>query len=373
MTLRDFRSAFGHEDAPPTLLLGSHEELQHPASTTANPVSDLLRAASIWINRKPATKFVSRFPAADYPLLATCSSICRNRIAVTTPLRHSRLMRRSILATFSEADALQAAMRAAGFLCLATTQKRLFRARFSRVTPDRLRLIAMDESLPRIAFVRVPLDRILVAFTPETLSCQLWNGMRTHAEQLIVPDSGASAHARTDDPSRWRAICLPKQEFARYAHALAGGVPRMPEGFSYWHTRLAALRELHGIHLETTRSVELPQAAPAARCSSRLARSNQQLHDCLGGGTAAWLPPAESPRNCLSNTVRRVAVAYLATGSLCGASAIDAAAASYRSVTGLTLRAVDLRIVGVQNCDHVRPSIETRPGKAARRHLRARC
>ena len=166
-------------------------------------------------------------------------------------------MRCSISATFSEADALQAAMRAIGVLSLATTQKGRFRARFSQVTPDRLRLIAVEESLPRIAFVRVPLDRILVAFTSEKLSCQFWNGMRVHAEHLIVLGAGASAHARTDGPSRWRAICLPKQEFARYADVLTGGVLRMPEGVSCWHTRSAALRELHAIHVETMRSVRI--------------------------------------------------------------------------------------------------------------------
>ena len=166
-------------------------------------------------------------------------------------------MRCSILATFSEADALQAAMQAVGFLSLATTQKGQFRARFSQVTPDRLRLIAVEESLPRIAFVRVPLDSILVAFPPDKLSCQAWNGVAVHAEHLIVLGSGASAHARTDGPSRWRAICLPKQEFERYAHALTGGILRVPEGVSRWHTRPVALRELHAIHVETMRSMRI--------------------------------------------------------------------------------------------------------------------
>ena len=163
----------------------------------------------------------------------------------------------SIVATFREADALQAAMRAVGLLRLATTQKGQFRARFRQVMPDRLRLIAVEENLPRIAFVRVPLDRILVAFTLEKSSCQFWNGMRMHAGHLIVLGSGASAHARTDGPSRWRAICLPKQDFARYAHALTGGVLRMPEGVSSCHTRSAALRELHSIHVETMRSMRM--------------------------------------------------------------------------------------------------------------------
>ena len=49
-----------------------------------------------------------------------------------------------ILATFNEAEALQAALRAVGFLRLATTQKGQFRARFRQLMPDRLRLIAVE-------------------------------------------------------------------------------------------------------------------------------------------------------------------------------------------------------------------------------------
>jgi hypothetical protein len=56
------------------------------------------------------TKLVSRFPAAGYPLLAPRSLICRNRIAIMPPLRHSCSTRCSILATFSAADALQAVL-----------------------------------------------------------------------------------------------------------------------------------------------------------------------------------------------------------------------------------------------------------------------
>jgi AraC-like DNA-binding protein len=169
----------------------------------------------------------------------------------------------SILATFREADALQAAMRAVGILRLTTTQKGRFRARFRQVMPNRLRLISVEESLPRIAFVKVPLDRILVAFTREKSSCQSWNGIRTHAGHLVVLDSGACAHARTDGPSRWRAICLPKRELARYAHALTGGALRMPEGVSHWHTRSTALQELQAIHFQTIRSMRTVSEALA--------------------------------------------------------------------------------------------------------------
>ena len=102
-------------------------------------MNDLVRAASIGIDRKPTTKLVSRFPAADYPLLATGSSTCRNRIAVIPPLRHRLPMGCSMLATFREADALQATMPVVGLLRLPTTQNGRFRARFSQVTHDQLR------------------------------------------------------------------------------------------------------------------------------------------------------------------------------------------------------------------------------------------
>ena len=205
-------------------------------------------------------------------------------------------MRCSILATFSEADTFQAAMRAVGLLSLATTQKGRFRARFSQVTPDRLRLIAVEENLPRIAYLKIPSDRILVAFTLDNLSRQSWNGMRAHAEHLIVLGSGASAHARTDGPSRWCAICLPKQEFTRYAHALTGGVLRLPEGVSYWHTRSATLRELHAIHVEAIRSARIATDMPATSEGGH-GLEQQLIHalvDCLSESTSR--SPVEGDR-----------------------------------------------------------------------------
>jgi hypothetical protein len=68
-----------------------------------------------------------------------------------------------------------------GLLRLATTEQGRFQARFSQITSDRLHLIAVEESLPRIAFVRVPFDRILVAFTLKK------SALPSHAEALSEP------------------------------------------------------------------------------------------------------------------------------------------------------------------------------------------
>ena len=70
------------------------------------------------------------------------------------------------------------------------------------------------------------------AVRPRQTGFSVSHGMRTHAEHLIVLSSGASADATTNGPGRWRAICRPKQEFARYAQ-WTGGVPRMPEDLNF--------------------------------------------------------------------------------------------------------------------------------------------
>ena len=120
---------------------------------------------------------------------------------------------------------------------------------------------------------------------------------------------------------------------------------------------------------------ELPPAAPAARRPSRLARSSQPATTVSAVGqhgmaSATWA----ASQSLLSNTVRRVAVAYLATGPLWGASAIDVASPikPLRHDRIDLQIVVDLRTVGVYNRDHVRPSLGTRCGKATRRDPRAR-
>ena len=69
----------------------------------------------------------------------------------------------SVTSVFSEADEFGAALLEEGYLGLLVTGPGAFRARLTQVALHRIRLSAAEEYLPRIAFVAVPHDMILVS------------------------------------------------------------------------------------------------------------------------------------------------------------------------------------------------------------------
>ena len=69
----------------------------------------------------------------------------------------------SVTSVFSDAKDFEAALRAEGCLGLLVTGPGQFRARLTQVALHRLRLSAAEEHLPRIAFVAVPAEMILVS------------------------------------------------------------------------------------------------------------------------------------------------------------------------------------------------------------------
>jgi hypothetical protein len=70
----------------------------------------------------------------------------------------------SVTSVFSEADEFVAALLGEGGLGLLVTVPGMFRARLTQVALHRIHLSAAEEYLPRIAFVAVPHDMILVSF-----------------------------------------------------------------------------------------------------------------------------------------------------------------------------------------------------------------
>jgi hypothetical protein len=68
----------------------------------------------------------------------------------------------SVTSVFSEAEDFAVAMREEGRLALLVTDAGQFRARLTQIALHSLRLSAIDEQLPRIAFVAALADTILV-------------------------------------------------------------------------------------------------------------------------------------------------------------------------------------------------------------------
>ena len=65
-------------------------------------------------------------------------------------------------------------------------------ARLTQVTLHDLRLSACDESLPRIAFIAIPEDTVLVSLLIGNGPWTLWGGMEMQANEIITLGPGGS-------------------------------------------------------------------------------------------------------------------------------------------------------------------------------------
>jgi hypothetical protein len=168
----------------------------------------------------------------------------------------------SVTSVFSEAHGFEAALLEEGNFGLLVTGPGAFRARLTQVALQRIRLWAAEEYLPRIAFVAVPHDMILVSLANRTGSSPIWGGIETRAGDMITLGPGQRMHTRTEGPCRWTAIRMPDRDFARYGQALSGiafGVPPVAR----WRPPPVALRELRQLHQTAVRMAEARSRALA--------------------------------------------------------------------------------------------------------------
>jgi AraC-like DNA-binding protein len=194
-------------------------------------------------------------------------------------------MRSSVTSAFSEPGAYQMAMRAEGVDDFAFTHYGRFQARLTQVALDHLRIFAVKESLPRIAFISVPKDQALISLPLRGGSPQVWGGARAQPENLITLGPGARVHIRTEGPSHWGAIWFPINDFARYSQALMGEVPTLPGFVCFWRPPALASRLLCHILTDVLRAAHTrPDVLTAAEAAHGL--DQQLIHaliECLSG------------------------------------------------------------------------------------------
>jgi AraC-like DNA-binding protein len=166
----------------------------------------------------------------------------------------------SVTSVFSEPDDFQAALREDGVLGMLITRHGRFRARLTQITLHRLRLSAAEEQLPRIAFVAVPADAVLVPLPMRGGPSPIWGGIGTRADQIITLGPGQRVCARTDGHCRWGTIRLPAGDLARYGRALMGAGFAVPHLVERWQPPPAARRELRHLHQAAIRAAEFRSA-----------------------------------------------------------------------------------------------------------------
>ena len=188
-------------------------------------------------------------------------------------------MRSSMTSAYSEPNAYQTAMRMEGVVDFTVTRNGRFQARLTQVGLECLRVFAVKESIPRIAFIKIPQDQILISTSLSGGSSQHWGGARAQAENLITLGPGARVHTRTEGPSHWGAVWFPIKDFARYSQALTGKTLVIPDFVCLWRPPGPASRLFRHILTDVMRAAQmLPDVLTATEAAHGL---DQQLIHAL--------------------------------------------------------------------------------------------
>ena len=71
----------------------------------------------------------------------------------------------TVTSAFSDPDDFDTALRKEGVLSMLVTARGQFRARLTQISLDEICISAVDEHLPRIAFIAAPIDTVLIFFS----------------------------------------------------------------------------------------------------------------------------------------------------------------------------------------------------------------
>lgn len=206
----------------------------------------------------------------------------------------------SCASVFGEAEDFQAALSANGVAAVLVAGRGQFRARMTQLALESMRLAAVEEASPRIAFMAVPAGMVVVAFPIDGGPSPVWGGIEIRAKELIIFGPGERLHARTVGACHWAAIQLPNHQLTDYGRALCGAGFMVPPA-ARWRPSLAAVRELRQLHLAAIRMAEA--RAPALTDFQAAHGLEQQLlHsliECLSGAADEETPAGRRHRDIL--------------------------------------------------------------------------
>jgi AraC-like DNA-binding protein len=123
---------------------------------------------------------------------------------------------------FGEPDDFREALRYEGNLDLYITGSGRFLARLTKVVLDRLCVTAVTEQLPRIGFMGVPLDMVLISFPFGDRPPPIWGGIRPQPGEIMMFGPGHRLHLRTQGPCLWAAVWVPTSVLSEGFYELTG-------------------------------------------------------------------------------------------------------------------------------------------------------
>jgi AraC-like DNA-binding protein len=173
--------------------------------------------------------------------------------------------------TFTDPDDCRARLAGAevGFV---VTGRPSFDAQLSWIELSCLRLLAIQEKAPRVAFISLPAASLTISFSLASNDLLMWNGLGLHRASLVLHAPGERFHQRATGAVRWGLIAVSPQDLARYSRALLGAdLPRHADGLLHPSARSSA--ELLRLHAQALR---LAHTKPALLTRPEVARALEQ-------------------------------------------------------------------------------------------------
>jgi methylphosphotriester-DNA--protein-cysteine methyltransferase len=197
-------------------------------------------------------------------------------------------MPESVTAAFSEPEDFETALRMEGLRSLVITARGRFRARLTRVSLNGMSLSAVEEKLPRIGFIAVPANTLLVSFATGPGPAPICNGVGLRPGELFTVFPGEQFHARISGPTQWGAMRLPVDHLLKYGAALTGKIFPIATGLRRWKPPASVGRDLRGFHAAAMR---IARTRPRDLVDSEAAHGLEQqlfhaIAECLSEGSA---------------------------------------------------------------------------------------
>jgi AraC-like DNA-binding protein len=130
---------------------------------------------------------------------------------------------------FSDPDDYQAAIEGAtgATVKLVQTSGGNFKARLTWLSLPHLRVLLGHENLPRIAYVSLPSERLVISISTSVVPL-IWGGRELRDGDIVLHSRGERAHQRTTGESQWAVVSWSPKDPAASALALTGRVITSP-------------------------------------------------------------------------------------------------------------------------------------------------
>jgi AraC-like DNA-binding protein len=199
-------------------------------------------------------------------------------VTVRPDWKGARLMPSCGSSTYVEPEDYQAKFRE-GRINLVLVKGVGFKARQTWIEFNHLHILGSEESLPRIAYISLPPERVFFGFPRVSNRLTTWGGLKLGLGDIVLHGRGERMHYRTNSVSCWGFISLVPDHLAAYGKTIAGFDRAMPSGGRVLRPSRRARSELLSLHAQ---ACHLAETEPKTIAHPKVARSlEQQLAHAL--------------------------------------------------------------------------------------------